>query len=305
MPYWSIVTRSFQIAWDHKYLWLIAFFSGETGASTSYSSQSYTRRANNPPNVSTISQNVMTWVTDHVTLLLALAVLWLLVVIAFFILSAVCEGATIRGSAEHDAERPFGLGMAWRTGLHLMWVMVRFRLIIVALELPLVALIVAWVIGLLIAIAHQDAGAIVPLLLTGLPLLVVWFVYGSYLFFLDRLGARAVVLEESKATASIARANRLLFKRIGRTLLVWLLSIGVGLVVALALACVSALLLAPFAAIAIFASSGNSLAMVALGLTVAIIFVPIFLVIAGFFAAQTSTYWTLAFRRLDVEYPTA
>jgi hypothetical protein len=301
MPYWYIVTRSFRIAWDHKYLWLLALFSGEAGASFNYS-QGTTSRNNGSPDVSAIQQHVASWLSSHVGLVVALVVLWLVVAVAFFILAAVCEGATIRGSAEHDAERPFGLGAAWRTGVHLMWPMVRFRLLLVALNLPLVALIAAWIVGLIATfINNGNAAIVIPLVLTGLLLIPVWIVYGTYLFFLDRLGARALVLEELKATSSIARAHRLLFKRFGRTLLVWLLSIGVALVVGLALACISALLVAPIVGIAVLAGSGNSTLAVAVAAVLAVIFVPILFVVAGFVAAQGSTYWTLAFRRLDLE----
>jgi hypothetical protein len=305
MPYWQNVTRSFRIAWNHKYIWLIAFFSGEgSGGSFNYS-QRTAGSTNQPPDVTAIQQQVTTWISDHIALLIALGVVWLILVIAFFILAAVCEGATIRGSAEHDAERPFGLGLAWRMGVHTMWPMVRFRLLLLALNLPLVLLIAGWVIGLLLALAHHNGGAVVPLILTGLLLLVVWFVYGTYLFFLDRLGTRALVLEELVAIPAIARANHLLFKRLGRTLLVWLLSIGVALVIGIALACVGALVVAPFAGLAVLAGSGGSAVALIIAAVVAIIFIPIAVVVAGFFAAQGSTYWTLAFRRLDIDYAPA
>jgi hypothetical protein len=304
MPYWQNVTRSFRIAWDHKYLWLLAFFSGESGASFNYSQQT-TGSRNQPPDVAAIQQQVTTWISDHLGLLIALAVVWLILAIAFFILAAVCEGATIRAAAEHDAERPFGLGLAWRMGVHTMWAIVRFRLLLLALNLPILLLIAGWVVGLLLAVANHNGGAVVPLVLTGLLLLVAWFVYGTYLFFLDRLGTRALVLEELVAIPAIARANHLVFKRLGRTLLVWLLSIGVALVIGIALACVGTLVVVPFAGLAALAGSGSSGAALIVAVVLAIVFIPIAVVVAGFFAAQGSTYWTLAFRRLDIDYAPA
>ena len=301
MPYWQIVTRSFRIVWDHKYLWLLAFFTGEAGYSYNYS-QGTTRPTNQPPDIGAIREQVTTWISDHVGLIVALAVVWLVLAVALFILAAVCEGATIRASAEHDAERPFGLRLAWSMGVHTMWVIVRFRLLLLALNLPLLVLVAGWVFALLVAIANQNAGAIAPLVLTGLLLLAVWIVYGTYLFFLDRLGSRAVILEQLKAIPAIGRAHRLLLKRLGRTLLVWLLSIGVALVVGIALACVGALVVAPFAAVAALAGSGGSAVGVILAAVIAIIFVPVFAVVYGFIAAVMSTYWTLAFRRLDLDY---
>ena len=307
MPYWQIVTRSFRIAWDHRYLWLLALFSGEGGGASYSYSQRTTGSTNQPTDIAAqqLLQQATTWVTNHAALLITLAVLWLIIVIAFFVLAAVCEGATIRASAEHDAERPFGLGVAWGAGVHTMWVIARFRLLLLALNLPLLLLIAGWVIALLVALVNHNLGALAPLILTGLLLLVVWFVFGTYLFFLDRLGTRAVILEELKAIPGIGRAHRLLLHRLGRTLLVWLLSIGVALVVGIALACVGALVVVPFVTVAALAGSGGSGAGLILATVIAIIFVPVLVVVYGFVAAVMSTYWTLAFRRLDLDYAPA
>jgi hypothetical protein len=299
MPYWDVVTRSFSIVWRHKYLWLIALFSGEAGTGFSFS---YWQPSNRTADVGSAQQQVSTWLNDHAGLLVAIAVVWFVLVVAFFILAAICEGATVRASAEHDADRPFGLRQAWTMGVHTMWVIVRFRLLLVALYLPLVVLLVAWLAGLLVALINNDAGAIFGLAVFGLLLVLVWLVYATYLFFLDRLGSRAIVLEERKAIAALGRAHRLLFKRLGRTLLVWLLSIAVAIVIGIILACFGGLIAAPlFIAAAFAASSGQGIAW-PLVVLAAIVFLPISLLVAGFTAAQGSTYWTLAFRRLDVDY---
>ena len=299
MQYWNIVTRSFRIAWDRKYLWLIALFSGEAGGGSSFS---YSQRSTGTTQTPTeLQQQVSTWLSDHVGLVIFLAVVWLVLIIAFFILAAICEGATVRASAEHDAERPFGLGMAWRAGRHTMWVIVRFRLLLFALYLPLLILIVGWIVGLLVAIANHSGAATPVLVLTGLLLAITWFVYAIYLFFLDRYGSRAVVLEVINARAGIARGHRLLMKRFGRSILVALIAIGVAIVLAIALACLSLIIVVPLvAAFAVAASTGSG-ATAALVVLAAVIVVPIYLVVAGFLAAQSSTYWTLAFRRLDLE----
>lgn len=298
MPYWLLVTRSFRIAWDHRYLWLLAIFSGEAGTSFNYSQRRSTTTA---PNFPAFQQQVTAWISSHIALLISIGVVWLVLIIAFFILGAVCEGATIRASAEHDAERPFGLGPAWRTGVHLLWVMVRFRLLIVALTLPLVLLVGGWAIAFFVAVLNNNGGAVGPLILSGFLLAVVWFVYAIYLYFLDRFGSRAVVLEERMAAAAIGRAHRLLFKRFGRALLVGLIAVGVGLVVVIALG----VILVPFAGIAASALASGSGAGITAGALVAAVVAVIFIVVAAFLAAQSSTYWTLAFRRLDLDYAPA
>jgi hypothetical protein len=302
MPYWDIVTRSFSIPWRHKYLWLIALFSGEAGGGFSFS---YSQRSNPPSDVGTAQHQFTTWLSDHVGLLIALGVLWLVLVIAFFILAAVCEGATIRASAEHDAERPFGLSLAWTMGVRRMWVIVRFRLLLIAIQLPLIVLLAAWTVGLLLTIAHPSGGAVAALIVTGLMLILFWIVYAIYVFFLDRFGSRTIVLEETMAIPALARAHRLLFKRIGRSLLVGLLAIAVGIVLGIVLACFSLILVVPIGvALAATASSGSAAFWPVLVVAI-VVLLPLYLVVAGFLGAQSSTYWTLAFRRVDIEYPPA
>jgi hypothetical protein len=301
MPYWELVTRSFRIAWEHKYLWLIALFSGEGGGSFNYSQRS----SGTTQTPAQLQQQISTWISDHVGLIVFLGIAWLVLIIAFFILAAICEGATIRASGEHDAERPFGLRMAWRTGLQTMWVIVRFRLLLIVLYLPLFILIALWIVGLLVAIANGNRDATPLLLLTGFFLALLWLVYAVYLFFIDRFGSRAIVLEQRMAWAAIQRAHRLLFKRFGRSLLVLLLAIAVAIVVALALACFALIVVVPLLAASGIAAAGGSGPGVAVLVVAVVILLPIFLVVAGFLAAQGSTYWTLAFRRLDFDFAPA
>ena len=306
MPYWDIVGRSFRIAWRHKYLWLIALFSGEGGFSFNFSS-SYRQPASgrlgsgSAPDFGAVQAQVGAWVQDNLGLLALLAVLWLVLVVGFFLLAAACEAAVVRAAAEHDAEQPFDLAGAWRTGVERMWVIVRFRLILVALALPVFVILTAVVIGAVAAGFNGQAGTVVALILLGLLVLLAAIPYAVYLSFLDRFGSRAAVLELTGARESLSHAHRLLFKRPGRALVVWLLSIAVTLGLGVAAGVVAAIALVPFVVVAYSAANGAiSWAWVAVAALVAL---PVMLLIGSFIAAQASTYWTIAFRRMDVEYP--
>jgi hypothetical protein len=301
MQYLDIVTRSFRISWNHKYLWLIALFSGEGGGGASFNFSQPPTSNGSAPNVSAVRQQVLTWLGDHIALVIAVVILWLVLLIAFFILGAICEGATVRAAAEHDAERPFGLRLAWRMGVHTMWVIVRFRLLLIALGLPLVLLVIGLAAGIAVAVANENTRAVVVLVLSGLLLLLIAIPYLIYLLFLDRLGTRAAVLEERAARAAIVRAHRLLFKRFGRSLLVWLLSVGVSVALGILLACVLGIVFIPFFLIAAALLATGSGAVWGLVVIAVLVLLPISLVIGGFLAAQGSTYWTLAFRRLDLD----
>jgi hypothetical protein len=302
VQYWDIVVRSFRIPWRHKYLWLLAFFSGEGGAGFSFSySQPAPRGRNGNPDFAAVQQQAMDWVNNNIGLIVTLTALSILLVIALFVLAAVCEGALVRGSAEHDAERPFGLGLAWRTGRTTMGTIIRFRLLLIALALPLFVVFFALVFGIVFGILKHSVGLIVGSVVMGLVLVLAAIPYAIYLGFLDRLGIRAAVLEQLRARAAIGRAHRLLFKRLGRVLLVWLISIGIGLAVAIGLAVVAAILAVPLfiAGLAAYAGASPVLwVVVALGLLIAL---PVLLVVEAYIVAAFSTYWTLAFRRLDLD----
>jgi hypothetical protein len=309
MPYWENVSRSFRIAWNHKYLWLIALFAGEGGGASFNFNQGTSAPggggAGRQPDVSVIQQQVTTWIGDHVALLVAIALIWIVLVVVFFILGAVCEGATVRATAEHDAERPFGLGWAWRIGVSTMWVIVRFRLVLLLIGLPLFLLYLAFAASVVIAVVNRNGGAVGPLIGFGGLLVLITIPYALYFFFLDKLGSRAVILEQIGARAGIVRAHRLLFKRLGRALLVWLLAVAVGLALGVGLACVLALVLVPLVLVGAAIAYANNSAIVPLILVGILILLPISLAIQGFLAAQSATYWTLAFRRLDIDYPPA
>jgi hypothetical protein len=307
MPYWEMVTRSFKISWRHKYLWLLAFFSGETGSSFNFS-QGNTRTFNSKngqaPDFAAIAQPYVDWWNSHIGLIVALALLLVVLWVAFFILAAVSEGAVVRASAEHDAERPFGLGIAWRCGRATMGSIIRVRLLVFVLALPVAILLGAAVFGLVFTLLGKNYGAASGFgLLAGLVFLAS-IPYLIYLFFLDRLGTRAVVLEQvSAARAALGRAHGLVRKRLGRLLLVGLVGIATGIVVGICLAIALAIVILPLiiAGVATYASGGAGgafLLVIAIGV---VIVLPIVLAVSGFLAAQTSTYWTLAFRRLEIE----
>jgi hypothetical protein len=305
VQYWQIVTGSFAIAWRHKYLWLLAIFAGEGGESGfNYSGPPPgTSSSQTVPNFAALPQQVQSWLGQHLGLVVAVIVLSILVAVALFVLSAVCEGALVRASAEHDADRPFGLALAWRSGVARMGTIIRLRLLLIALGLPALVIVVALIAGFVVAIANRSVGVAVIIGLFGFLVLLAAIVYGIYLSFLDRLGTRAAVLEQRGALASLARGHHLFVKRIARVLLVWLLSIAVAIVVGVCAGIVLGVLSLPAFAAGIATYSGGSPAFWVVIAVTAPILLAAGLVVAGFVGAQSSTYWTLAFRRLELDQP--
>src|SRR5437016_9101677 len=122
MQYGQLISRSLSIVWRRRYLWLLAILGGADvggGFGTSFPNPSTFRGG--APGATTAGGGVMPapagqFLVDYSGLVVAIVAIALVVALGWFLLSCVTTGALIRASAEHDAERPFALGSAWRAG---------------------------------------------------------------------------------------------------------------------------------------------------------------------------------------------
>ena len=182
-----------------------------------------------------------------------------------------------------------------------MGAVIRLRLLIFALLLPGLIIVALLFVGFFVAVFSGGGGAAVGLgLLLGVTVLA-FIPYAIYIGFLDRLGTRAVVLELIGARAALSRGHHLVRTRLGRVLLVWLISIAVGIAVSIVVAIATVAVAIPLIIGAIRAATTGSGFVVALIVIGVIVLLPIALVLSGFVSAQGSTYWTLAFRRLEID----
>jgi hypothetical protein len=241
---------------------------------------------------------------DNAGLVAAIIVIALLVAVAWFLLSCVTAGALVRASAEHDAERPFGLGPAWRAGLGTFWPILALRLL--GLAVGLVALVLVGLLALLgyLAYAGGQGGLLAVIVVVGVLFVIALIPFGILAGIVLILATRSAVLEQRRPIAALGRSLHLLGDRLGRTLLVWLiqlaLSIGVGIAVLLVLGIVAALLGGLVLAAGLAAGQG---AAVVVGVPVGLVLLAALILVGGVTGSYFSTYWTLAFRRLELDAP--
>src|SRR3979411_3190134 len=141
MDYLQIMKRALAISWRHKYLWLVALFAGEaTTLGMSFSGGSSDRNPYSNASGQEAWTQLTHWVGAHTALLWPIVLTVPLVRIALFVLPAVANGALVKGGAEHDAERRFGLREAWSAGVQSFWPVLRLKLfgLSVALSLAIV-----------------------------------------------------------------------------------------------------------------------------------------------------------------------
>jgi hypothetical protein len=314
MRYGELVTRAFSIAWRFKYLWLLGILGGADVGSGGFGANF--SGLGNVPNGSSgggtgngsaaaeAGQAVGRFLVDNLGLIVALGVLLLLLAVAWFLLSCVTTGSLVRAAAEHDAERPFGLGDAWRAGLRTFWSILGVRLLGILLGLVvLVAIGALAALGVVTAVSGPRGGlvAVVALGIVLVPVLIVLAILAGLVLI---LATRAVVLEERGAGAAVGRGVQLLRTRLGRVLLAWLIQVALGFGAALAvtIALIPVILLAAGVVIAAVVA-GGPLAAVAIGIPAGLVLLVTGVALTGVAGSYLSTYWTLAFRRLELDAP--
>jgi hypothetical protein len=316
MQYGELVTRSFSIVWRWKYLWLLAIlggadvttggfggnFSGFGGGSGSGGAPSGTGSAG--PAASDASQQVSQFLQDYLGLIVLVGALLVVLALAWLVLSCITTGALVRGSAEHDAGRPFGPGAAWRAGLGTFWSIVGLRLVGLLLTLLAAALIGVLVVLGIASYAGNQQGALAAVVavgvLVGLALVIAAILFGIAFI----LATRAIVLERRGPLAALGRAFQLLRTHLGRVLLVWLLQVALGLGASVAILIVLVpVVLVVAAPVAAAAVTGGAGAAVLVAIPLAVVCLALIVVLAGVAGAYLSTYWTLAFRRMELPTP--
>jgi hypothetical protein len=312
MQYGELITRAFSIVWRHKYLWLLAILGGADvgtgGFGGSFSNPGSVRGggagATQPRATGEVARQVAQFLADYGWVLVLAGAIVLLLALAWFVLSCVTTGALVRASAEHDAERPFGLGLAWRAGLGTFWSILGLRLLGLLWGLVVVAVIGLFVLLGVLSYAGGQRAALAAVIavgvLAGIALVVVSIAVGLALI----LATRAIVLEQRGAVAALGRGLGLLRGRLGRVLLVWLiqLALGLGAAVAVIVVLIPVFLLAAGLVVAA-AVTGGAGAAVGVAIPLGVLAVAVLVVASGLAGGYLSTYWTLAFRRLELEAP--
>jgi hypothetical protein len=322
MQYGELITRSFAIAWRRRYLWLLAMLGGADvtsgggfnfsgvgnafsgGGSSSGTSAPASGSPASPASLQDAANALGGFLQDNLLTIVLVGVILLVVAVAWWLLSCVTTGALVRATAEHDAERPFGLGLAWRTGLGTFWPILGLRLIGLLWTIVVLGSIAgAVLLGISAYLSNQAAalGAVIAVgLLVGAVLVLASIPVGIAFI----LATRAAVLEQRGPLSALGRGFGLVWSRIGRVLLVWLLQVGLALAAGLGLAFVLIPVVLLLVAVVVAAGiAGGPGASVVVAIPMALLLFAVFLVVGAVVATYLSAYWTLAFRRMEIDAP--
>jgi hypothetical protein len=301
MNYGDLLSEAFRLTWRNRFLWFFGFFVG--GASFNVPSN-FGGQQGAPFEA---APGPVRWISENLALFLTL-VIALVVVIAlvFIVLAMLSHGALAESVAALHRGESRRFGLAWRAGTANFWRVLWLKGLIFLMALGLALLILLPVgLGVVAVLAATDSTGvrvlfIVLLVLVGFLALI--FVFLPFAI-INQFALRELVVGRRRVLESIGSGFGLFRRNIGRSLLVWLLQLGVmlglGIAMLVVVVILGAILLGP--AIALFAAEQTTAAVV-VGIVGGLLFlVPLF-VISGALSAFNHTYWTLAYLRFT-EHP--
>jgi hypothetical protein len=303
MNYGDLIRDAVRITWRNRYLWFFGFFvglgsgggGGGGGGGRDFDEQSSTEIASVSPLA--IQQGLF----DNVGLIVALVALLLAIFLIFFALYAVSQGGLTESVAAIDRGETRSFSSTWRAGTSYFWGVLGQVLVFLGIALGLL-LAVGIPVALLVWGAFITGStalrvvAVVVAVLVAVALLIVIFIP---LAIIRQFARRELVVRGENVLASVGSGYRLFLGNMGRSLLVWLIQLGImlgaGIALIIALVIVGFVLFLPTI---ILAATGYSTAAILAGVVAGLILAPLLVVAVAILGTFNHSYWTLAYLRL-------
>jgi hypothetical protein len=260
MDYGALIKEAWATTRRRRFLWVLGLFAGGASGLSPTAGANLNLQVPGPPgpgtggpdgvpaDVAGAASAAGRWVADNAGLLLAVFVVLALLALAWTVLSLIAQGGLAEATVDLAEGRETTLGRAWRTGLRLVWRYVGLYLILIGLAV-LVALALAALVGLLVAVGSGGGGgagvAVLLGFLLGVPLVVFGVVAGVALGIVVTYALRAIAAEDTGPLAALGSGWRLLRRYPGESLLVWLISLALGVGAAVVVGLAVGVLVAP------------------------------------------------------------
>ena len=306
MNYGDLIKDAFRISWRNKYLWFFGFFVGGVGSSFGGNIPSGagnfdgggTEQSGTPGFAAQLGPGVF----DNAALIVALVVVGVVILLLLLALTLISQGALAENVAAIDRGEGRRFGSGWRAGLANIWRVLGYYVVyflitlglLVAVGIP-IALLIAGTFAATDSVGARVTVAVLAGLLGVLALILVFIplsIIGQY-------ALREIVVRRTGIFASFGGGYGIFRRGIGRSLLVWLINLllGIGVTIA-ALIGLGIVGLVLFLPTILLAFAEMTTAAVVAGVVAGVILLPIILVVSGATGAFFHSYWTLAYLRL-------
>jgi len=311
MNYGQLIGDAFRITLRNRYLWFFGFFAGGTGGSFggNFSSAGNFNPGNFNPDDFQQSSTGVSGLTAQVgqgigsaVLIGGIVIIVLILALFFIIMGLISQGALADSVAAIDRGEGRQFGSAFRTGIASFWRVLGYVVVFFLVGIGLLLVIgipVALLIGGTFAATESVGARVTVAVVVGILAVLLLIVVFIPLTIIAQYALRDVVVRRERVLGSVGSGYSLFRRNIGRSLLLWLihlgLSIGIGIAFILAILIVGLVLAIP--AIALAVAGLSKLAIVA-GVIAAVILIPLLLVATGAIGTFSHAYWTLAYLRL-------
>ena len=313
----SILSRSINIVWRNKALWLLGFLvalgSGGGGSGSNFnlpSSSGSGSGGSGTPGLPSMPRLNDQQIQGILVAVVALLCVFAILGIIFAILGVIANGGLIAGADDADATGKMSFGSAFKRGSARFWSLVGMR---VVLWLP--TLIVGIVVGIIVLVLfgatiasalseRSDRGTATAvfaslggLLCIALPVGLLAFVYNIIASGIKVFGDRAIMLESAGAMDGIRRGWAMFKSRFGDIFLTGLILVVIGFVAGILFAIVLGAIMAP--GVILLLSQMNTQIQTVTWILLAVSFVFAIIVtslLAAVLIAFRATVWTLVYR---------
>jgi len=305
MDYGRIIKRAWAVTWRYRVLWIFGLFVGGTTGGGGGGGGQGTNYQGNPQDFGqfeSVYNDAVGYFEHYIVLIIVLVAMAAFLGIALWIVSVAARGGLIHLVNEAEEGRAVKASDGWAAGFR-NWG--RIFVIDLILYLPFTVLLLA-VVGftfvplILAAVNGGDMTAGIFGWCGGSAVaFILIFVFGFLLGLLELIATRHAVIDPLPATRSIALAWGELRSNFKDLLVMWLISLAVGLGYGVAVGIVAAVF-----AVAIGIAAIGSLWAVVAG--IAFLMFLVLLVPGAIFGTFSSALWTMFFRQLtgrDVPVP--
>ena len=305
MNYGDLIRDAFRITLRNRFLWFFGFFAGGTGSN--FLGNVPSGGGNFNPDDFRQSSTMLSAIQlgqglSNAVLIVGIVIVVLILALFFIFLAIVSQGALADSVAAIDRGEGRRFGTAFGSGMGNFWRVLGYYVLFFLVALGLLVVIaipVALLVGGTFAATQSTGARISVAVVVGLLAFLLLIVVFIPLSIIAQYALRDIVVRRERVLGSVASGYSLFRRNIGRSLLLWLIQIGLSIGIAIAfilvILIVGLVLFIPTIALAV---AGSSTGAVIAGVIAGLILLPILLVLSGAIGTFSHAYWTLAYLRL-------
>ena len=307
MNYGDLIRDTFRITLRNRFLWFFGFFVGSAlfnfpSGGGNFDTDEFQQSG---VGVSALAAQIGPGAFGNAALIVGLVALVLLLVLVFLVMSVISQGALSESVAAIDRGEGRRFGATFRAGLGSFWRVLGYYVVFFLIAIGLLVAIgapVALLIGGTFAVTQSAAVRIIVAVLAGLVAVALLILVFVPLHIVSQYALREVVVRRARVVGSVGSGYGIFRRNLGRSVLLWLihlgLMLGIGIALLIAVLLVGLVLFAP--AIALGFAEYTTAAVVA-AVVAGVILLPLLLVASGAAGTFGHAYWTLAYLRLTAE----